>query len=272
MARGPRPSTPSHPEATPSGVGTRLQVPNGVGVPAPDAAVTIGPQASIMISMCGRYTLRKSAREVAEAFGLAEIAPLEPRYNIAPSQSVPVVRLEPTEDSRRLDLLRWGLIPSWADDPAIGNRMINARSDTVADKPAYRHAFKAKRCLIVADGFYEWMNADGRKQPHFIHLKDDRPFALAGLWERWDKGGEPIESCTIITTDANELLAPIHDRMPVIIPQADYDLWLDPAVKDPRKLQPLLSPFDPDEMEAYPVSTLVNRPSNDVERCIERMR
>jgi putative SOS response-associated peptidase YedK len=222
--------------------------------------------------MCGRYVLRSRAEAIAEEFDLPDVPLLEPRYNIAPTQPVAAVRIDPQGHEREFTALRWGLIPSWADDPALGNRMINARSDTVADKPAFRHAFKAKRCLIVADGFYEWMKLDGRKQPHFIHLKDDRPFAFAGLWDRWDKGGEPIESCTIITTDANELMAPIHDRMPVIIPKADYDLWLDPAIKDSRKLQPLLSPFDPDEMDAYPVSTLVNRPSNDVERCIERVR
>jgi putative SOS response-associated peptidase YedK len=219
--------------------------------------------------MCGRYTLRKPVGEIAEAFDLEEVFEYPPRFNIAPTQDVPVVRIGSEGAGRGLGLLHWGLIPAWADDPAIGNRMINARAETVATKPAFRHAFKAKRCLVVVDAFYEWRKLDGRKQPHLIHLKDDRPFAFAGLWESWNKGGEPIESCTIITTEANELMAPIHDRMPVIVPRSAYDLWLDPAVKDPKRLQPLLVPFPADEMDAYPVSTLVNSPKNDVAQCIE---
>jgi putative SOS response-associated peptidase YedK len=221
--------------------------------------------------MCGRYTLRKPSREIAEAFDVPEVFEFPPRFNIAPTQGVPVVRLAPDRAARGLDLLHWGLIPSWADDPAIGSRMINARAETVATKPAFRHAFKAKRCLVVTDAFYEWRKVDGRKQPYLIHLKDDRPFAFAGLWESWNKGGEPIESCTIITTEANELMAPIHDRMPVIVPESAYDLWLDTVVKDPGKLQPLLVPFPAEEMEAYPVSTLVNNPRNDVEECMKRV-
>jgi putative SOS response-associated peptidase YedK len=219
--------------------------------------------------VCGRYTLRKPAGEIAEAYDVPEVFEFPPRFNIAPSQDVPVVRLGPERAGRELGLLHWGLVPSWADDPAIGNRMINARAETVAEKPAFRHAFKSKRCLVVADAFYEWAKRDGRKQPYLIHLKDDRPFAFAGLWESWNKGGEPIQSCTIITTEANELMAPIHDRMPVIVPRSAYDLWLDPAVKDPQRLQALLVPFPAGEMDAYPVSTLVNRPANDVAQCTE---
>jgi putative SOS response-associated peptidase YedK len=194
-----------------------------------------------------------------------------PRFNVAPTQNVAVVRLDSKQQGRELPHLRWGLIPSWADDPSIGSRMINARAETVAEKPAFRHAFKAKRCLVVADGFYEWQRMDGRKQPYFIHLKDDRPFAFAGLWERWTKGDELIESCTIITTGANELMQPIHDRMPVVIPKSAYDIWLDPTIKDPERLQPLLAPYPSDEMVAYTVSTLVNSPKNDVEACVQRV-
>ena len=174
--------------------------------------------------MCGRFTLRKPAGEVAEAFDVPEVFEYPPRFNIAPTQDVPVIRLAADRAVRDLGLLHWGLIPSWAADPAMGNRMINARAETVATKPAFRHAFKAKRCLVVADAFYEWRKLDGRKQPYLIHLRDDRPFAFAGLWERWDRGGEPIESCTIITTEANELMTPIHDRMPVIVPRSAFDL------------------------------------------------
>jgi putative SOS response-associated peptidase YedK len=221
--------------------------------------------------MCGRYTLRKSAGEIAEEFDLPEVPVLMPRFNVAPTQNVAVVRLEPDQRVRGLDTLRWGLIPSWADDPSIGNRMINARAETVAEKPAFRHAFKAKRCLVVADGFFEWQKIDGRKQPFYIKMRDDHPFAFAGLWERWTRGDEPIESCTIITTGANELMQPIHDRMPVIVPKPAYDLWLDPSIKDPKRLQPLLAPYPSDEMVAYAVSTLVNSPKNDVEACVQRV-
>jgi putative SOS response-associated peptidase YedK len=221
--------------------------------------------------MCGRYTLRKPATEIAEEFDLPEVPVLMPRFNVAPTQNVAVVRLEPDQRVRGLDTLRWGLIPSWADDPSIGNRMINARAETVAEKPAFRHALKAKRCLVVADGFFEWQKIDGRKQPFYIKMRDDHPFAFAGLWERWTRGDEPIESCTIITTGANELMQPIHDRMPVVIPKSAYDIWLDPTIKDPERLQPLLAPYPSDEMVAYTVSTLVNSPKNDVEACVQRV-
>jgi putative SOS response-associated peptidase YedK len=163
------------------------------------------------------------------------------------------------------------LVPFWADDPKIGNQMINARSESAPDKPAFKHSFRAKRCLVVAGGFYEWQKRNGSKQPYLIHLKDDRPFAFAGLWDRWHKGKEPIESCTILTTDANELVASLHDRMPVIIPRSAYDLWLDPEVKDPEMLRPLLVPFPASEMDAYPVSKVVNSPNNELAECVERV-
>jgi putative SOS response-associated peptidase YedK len=221
--------------------------------------------------MCGRFTLRTSGKAVADFFGLSEIPELPARFNIAPTQPVPAVRVSQDDGGRELALLRWGLIPGWAADPIIGNRMINARADTVATKPAYRQAFRQRRCLIVADGFYEWKKLNGKKQPYYIRLQDDRPFAFAGLWERWNRGDAPIDSCTILTTDANELVGSIHDRMPVILNPADYDLWLDPGVQDAKRLEPLLGPYTGEAMMAWPVSTLVNNPKADEPRCIEPM-
>jgi putative SOS response-associated peptidase YedK len=219
--------------------------------------------------MCGRYTLRTPAWQIAEAFDLPEVPEVTPRFNIAPTQPVAAIRVAPDGGHRELTFLRWGLIPSWADDPSIGNRLINARAETVAGKPSYRHSFRAKRCLIVGDGFYEWRKRDGRKQPYYIRMKDDRPFAFAGLWDQWGHDGGAIRSCTLITTAANELMAPIHDRMPVIVHPSDYGLWLDPAVTEPVRLQPLLRPYPAEELDAYPVSTFVNPPANDEARCIE---
>jgi putative SOS response-associated peptidase YedK len=209
--------------------------------------------------------------KVAELFGLDETPDVELRYNVAPTQQVVAVRLRPDAEKRELVLLRWGLIPHWADDPSIGNRMINARAETVADKPAYRQAFKKRRCLVVADGFYEWKKIDGKKQPYYIRLKDDRPFGFAGLWERWNREGEEIQSCTIITTEPNELMKPIHNRMPVIVPSGDYDRWLDPEFEDGEALRQVLQCYSSDAMEAYPVSTLVNNPRNETAGCIERL-
>jgi len=209
--------------------------------------------------MCGRYTLRANPKLVAEEFGLFDTPDLSPRFNIAPTQSVPVVRLLPGEERRHLVFLRWGLIPSWADDIAIGNRSINARSETAASKPTFRKAFRSRRCLIVADGFYEWLKTGKHKQPYCIQLKSQRPFAMAGLWEQWHKQDQPIESCTILTTDANELVAPIHDRMPVILRPEDYAAWLDPACQDVDKLQLMLKPFAAGLMTLEPVGDPASR-------------
>jgi putative SOS response-associated peptidase YedK len=178
------------------------------------------------------------------------------------------VRWDAPRRQRECVLLRWGLIPGWADDPKIGNRMINARAETVASKPAFRNAFKRRRCLVVTDGFYEWKKLVQGKQPHYIRMKDDRPFAFAGLWESWHRDGSQIESCTIITTEPNALMKSIHNRMPVILRPDDYDCWLDPEFQDGDALQRLLAPFSAHRMEAYPVSTLVNSPGNDVADCI----
>ena len=224
--------------------------------------------------MCGRFTLRAPASVVAAQFGLFEMPPFTPRFNVAPTQPVAVVRRSPgeAEPERELVWLRWGLIPSWAKDPAIGNRMINARAETVAEKPAYRAAFRRRRCLVVADGFYEWARAGRPRQPYFIRMRDDRPFAFAGLWESWQGPDEgPVESCTLLTTEPNELVEPIHNRMPVILAEGDYPQWLDPAVQRPDELAPLLRPFPSDQMTAEKVSTYVNSPAHDDPRCIERV-
>lgn len=218
--------------------------------------------------MCGRYTLKTEPRLLAEQFALATIPALEARYNIAPTQDVPVVRT--TADGRQLALLRWGLIPGWASDPSIGARMINARSETVAEKPAFRTAFKQRRCLVLADGFYEWQRSGGRKQPYFFQLRDGRPFAFAGLWERWQApDGQTVETCTILTTAPNDLARPIHDRMPVILDPAAYDQWLDPELRLAGPLEALLQPYPAAAMTAYPVSTYVNNARNDGPQCLD---
>ena len=174
--------------------------------------------------MCGRFTLRTPTKAIVEAFGLVDAFDLKPRFNIAPTQQVAAVRLDPETGTRQLSMYRWGLVPSWADDPSIGYRMINARAESVAIKPAFRSAFKKGRCLIVADGFYEWKKVGKSKQPFFIRLKDDEPFAFAGLSEHWHRSELTIDSATIITTEPNELMEGIHDRMPVILSPEDYDL------------------------------------------------
>ncbi|HXG68467.1 MAG TPA: SOS response-associated peptidase [Blastocatellia bacterium] len=218
--------------------------------------------------MCGRFVRRKTMPEIAEEFGVEEIvADLKPSYNIAPTQEVAMVI---SDGGRKLLQARWGLIPAWADDPSIGNRMINARAETVTQKASFKNPFRKQRCLIVADGFYEWMQAGRGKKPFFIHLKSGRSFGFAGLYENWlSPERERITTCTIITTDANELMKPIHQRMPVIIPKEKEDLWLDPAQKDESALLDLLKPYPSNLMEAYEVSRVVNTPANNSPACLE---
>lgn len=206
--------------------------------------------------------------DVAKAFGVAanDAAPL--LFNIAPTQAVTAVRATALGE-RELCSLKWGLVPAWADDLSIGNRMINARAESVATKPAYRRAFKSRRCLVVADGFYEWQKNGRHKQPYYIRLKDDGPFGFAGVWEKWPKGDAPVESCAIITTAANELVAPIHDRMPVIVPPDAYELWLSATTQQIELLQSLLRPYPAAEMTAYAVSSRVNSPAYNGSDCIE---
>ena len=217
--------------------------------------------------MCGRYTLSTPAGRLAEEFQLDKgSVDLTPSYNVAPTQEVAAVLED--EGERRLEMFRWGLIPSWADDPGIGARMINARSETAAEKPSFRSAFRRRRCLIAADGFYEWKRENGGKQPYYFHMQEGRPFAFAGLWESWDKGEVALRSCAILTTRANSVLEGIHDRMPVILPSGAYDLWLDPDA-DREQLADLLIPYPGDDLETYPVSRYVNSPRNNDEHCIE---
>jgi putative SOS response-associated peptidase YedK len=220
--------------------------------------------------MCGRFTLRTPLAEVAQAFDLPADAfngQRQLRFNIAPSQEVAVVRHH-AAGGREAAWLRWGLVPSWADDLAIGNRMINARSETADTKPAFREAFEKRRCLVAADGFYEWKRGTKPKQPYYIRLVDDGPFAFAGLWERWRRGDEAVESCTILTTDANELVAALHDRMPVILHPDQYDEWLDPRPSDKGRLKSLLVPYPAERMAFHAVSTTVNSPRHEGPECI----
>ena len=217
--------------------------------------------------MCGRYTLTADPKTLQAEFGISIPENLAPRYNIAPTQPVPVVVAE--NGTPRLDVFRWGLIPSWAKDPRIGNKLINARAETIAEKPSFRTAFRRRRCLIPADGFFEWQKTPHGKQPVFIHLKNRRPFAFAGLWEQWlSPDGSEIFSCTIITTAPNELLKDVHNRMPVILPPDTRRLWLDSS-QPSQHLLPLLKPYPATEMTFYPVSKLVNAPANDNPACIE---
>lgn len=218
--------------------------------------------------MCGRYTLTTPVEALAEEFGVGGSLPsLSASYNVAPSREVASVVAEESGE-RRLELLRWGLVPSWADDPGIGNRMINARSETASEKPSFRKAFKSRRCLILADGFYEWQKTSDGKQPFHIRMEDGRPFALAGLWEEWRGDEGEIRSCTILTTEPNAVLSTIHNRMPVILPRDAYEPWLSPEAEK-EELIALLRPYPEDGMEAYPVDRFVNSPSNDDPRCVE---
>lgn len=225
--------------------------------------------------MCGRFTLTELQPDVLIArFDLrGDLPPLAPRYNIAPTQPVAIVRRETSDSPNRLAIVRWGLVPAWAQDPRLGSRLINARAESLHEKPSFRAAFRRRRCLVLADGFYEWQALpDGGKQPIFITLVERGPFAFAGLWERWSdphSGGE-LETCTIITTAPNALLAPIHTRMPAILPREHYALWLDPQQTDPGILLPLLAPYPAEALQAWPVSRRVNDPAHDDPELIAR--
>ncbi|MFW5691366.1 MAG: SOS response-associated peptidase [Chloroflexota bacterium] len=218
--------------------------------------------------MCGRFVLNADSKAIQQAFDLTNLPDkLMPRFNIAPTQPVGVIT---NHDPRSLQYFRWGLVPFWAKDSDIGSRMINARSETLQDKPSFKHAYRKRRCLIPATGFYEWKQTDDGKQPYFIHLKEQPVFAFAGLWESWDNPeGETLRTFTIITSDPNDLVKPLHNRMPVILRRDDYDMWLSPDDLPPDALTPLLRPYDADSMDAYPVSTQVNSPRNDAPDLIE---
>lgn len=223
--------------------------------------------------MCGRFTLHTDPRVLARLFGLDEDPYLEPRYNIAPTQPVAIVRLD-RQGQREWTHVHWGLIPSWSKDPSIGARMINARSETVGEKPSFRAAFRRRRCLVPADGFYEWQKLNGRKQPFYITLSDSGPFAFAGLWELWEGAdGSILESCTLLTTEPNEKLAHIHNRMPVILHPEDHSLWLGDGTEvrpsEQSYLYHLLRPYESEAMKATPVSPYVNNARNEGPECIE---
>ena len=219
--------------------------------------------------MCGRYELHTQPAALALAFGVPFPPQMRARYNIAPMQDVPIIRRGPT-GLRELVEVRWGLVPRWAKDPSIGNRMINARAETLAEKPSFRTALKRHRCLLPADGFYEWKQTpSGGKQPIHIGMKDGAPFAFAGLFERWlSPAGEVLDTCTIITTQSNALLAPLHDRMPVIVAPVAFDRWLDVANEDTAEL---FTPYPAEAMTYYPVSPRVNSVRNDDAKLIVRV-
>ena len=219
--------------------------------------------------MCGRFALKAPPRSIQEHFHLPEAVDLPPRYNIAPSQSVAVVRHMPGNNSPQLNMLHWGLIPYWAKDLKTAYKLVNARGETLNQKPSFRSAFKMRRCLVVADGFYEWKRSGKIRQPFYVHLKNDSVIGFAGLWESWNgQDGNIIESTTIITTSPNELIREIHVRMPVILHPEQYDTWLLDSTPQ-HTLQELLASYPADKMVAYRVSSEVNSPQNDSPDCIK---
>jgi len=221
--------------------------------------------------MCGRFTLTVSPEELQAAFPDFSIpGDIPPSYNIAPSQPIPVI---PNDGKKTLDFFLWGLIPSWTKPGMVGKyNLINARSETAAEKPSFKNSFRRRRCLILTDGFYEWSKprSGGTKIPHYFRLKDQQPFAFAGLWETWiSPEGDPLHSACILTTSPNQTVKAVHNRMPVILHPADYQSWLDPQEIKPEALQELLKPFPADQMTSYPVSTYVNSPQNNSPQCIQ---
>lgn len=218
--------------------------------------------------MCGRFSLKTTPDALERIFGHPAPAGYHPRYNVAPSQEVLAIVAE--EGVERPAMLRWGLIPFWAKDAAIGNKLVNARAESIAEKPAFRNAFRKRRCLILADGFYEWQQRSDGKHPMWVHRPNGEPFALAGLWERWDRGEHPVETCTILTTDANPFMRTIHTRMPIILDAGAGRAWLDAAASE-GALHDLLTTSGEVELEAHEVSRLVNNPANDRPECIEPM-
>jgi putative SOS response-associated peptidase YedK len=217
--------------------------------------------------VCGRFSLTVSEEIIQQYFPFEFPKKVLPRYNIAPGQEVLAV----ISDGEKITgkMLKWGLVPYWASDPKIGFKMINARTETVDEKASFKQAFKKRRCLVLADGFYEWKKEGNKKIPYRFTLKSERPFAFAGLWESWDKHGDPMYTCTIITTKTNELVKAIHERMPVILPKEWEEVWLDPALDDTEYLKSLLQPYPAEEMNMYEVSTVVNSAKNDVEECVK---
>jgi putative SOS response-associated peptidase YedK len=219
--------------------------------------------------MCARFTLTARPDLISQLFDLDLLLDIHPRYNVAPTQDVLAVRTA-ADGEREFARLRWGLIPSWSNDASIGNKLLNARSETIAEKPSFRDAIRKRRCLIAADGFYEWKTENRHKQPYFIHFPDRKPFAFAGIWERWHADdGKLVESCSILTTAANDLLKPLHERMPVILAKQDYPLWLDSHVTDAAEVQPLLRALPADALQLYAVTPKVNNARFDEPQFVE---
>jgi putative SOS response-associated peptidase YedK len=218
--------------------------------------------------MCGRFTLHHSTEDVAERFAVEQLAlGLTPAYNIAPSQPIATIL---QRQSRTLEKFKWGLVPAWAKDPAIGNRMINARAESASEKPAFRDAIRRRRCLVPASGYYEWRRSGPVRVPMYVHMKDQRPFAMAGLWEEWAApGGAILRSVAIVTTEPNPFAATIHHRMPAIIDVASEEAWLDPTIEDVARVTSFLKPYAGDDLQAHPVSTAVNKADCDEAACIE---
>jgi putative SOS response-associated peptidase YedK len=224
--------------------------------------------------MCGRFRLSQDGKQIIEDFSLEGEVEWAPRYNIAPTDPVPTIRQDPKNPVRDFALMRWGLIPFWAKDPAIGVKTINAMSETAASKPAFRESMRTRRCLVLADGFYEWARIGPKeKQPYNFGMADGSIFAFAGLWDRWrDAAGNKVLSCTILTTRPNALVAEVHNRMPAILRREDYDVWLDPGITDPARVADLLLPFDARQMKKYPVSQRVNSVKNDDPECAREIQ
>lgn len=220
--------------------------------------------------MCGRYTITSAPEVLRQLFGYAEDVDFPPRFNIAPTQPIPIVRL--FEGRRQFVLVRWGLLPSWVKDPHNFSVLANARGESVREKPAFRAAMKYRRCLVPADGFYEWQaRGGGPKQPFYIHAKSGEPLAFAGLWESWmGPNGEELETATIVTTEANRTIAPLHDRMPVVVPPEAFDLWLNTRAVDDKTAEALIRPAPDNLLDVYPVSTAVNRTANDNPKLLDR--
>ncbi len=217
--------------------------------------------------MCGRFVLTADGKTIQQHFNLDEIPQIEARYNIAPTQPVAVIS---NHKPKMMTHYRWGLIPSWSKDPSIGSKMINARSETAHEKPSFRTALKRRRCLIPANGFYEWSKTDHGKAPFFVHMKHQQLFAFAGLWETWaSPEGDELRTCTILTSEPNDLLRNYHHRMAVILDPADYELWLSQQPLSTDELRPLMLPFDESKMDVYEVSTMVNSVANDMPQLIE---
>ena len=219
--------------------------------------------------MCGRFVLTTTSEQIRQSFGVSDVPSIAPRYNIAPTQDI-VAICQNGDGYRHVRTFRWGLIPHWSKDAASGDKMINARSETVHDKPSFRQPIRFHRCLVPASGFVEWQRQpDGSKQPFYIQRKDGKLLAMAGIWDTWKGPDHVIASCSILTTTANSLVARLHDRMPVLLSPSEYDQWLDRSITDPQQLNGMYAPYPADPLQAIPISALINNPRHDSPDCLE---